>query len=172
MKASGWISRGTQLALAILAACWLSVPSTVAYAAPPIVGAAEGRVLFSASSRYGGALSTDLWYDAGFLKLGGAFAVGAISEGAGKSSRVLTPVGLSLALLPAQDQSGPTALARGGVAAGAKKGGFTAGPWASCALGYRFALGEGASVRVGADMWILFGDGSGLFFAPYAGLGF
>ena len=115
---------------------------------------------------------TDLWYDAGLLKLGGAFAVGAVSEGSDVSSRVLTPVGLSLALQPKRDHSGPTAVARGGIAAGAKKGGFALSPWASCALGYRFALGEGASVRLGIDTWVLFGDGKGLFVAPYVGLGF
>jgi hypothetical protein len=168
------MSRGSRLALALclVAVCWLSMTAPPAYAVPPISGAADARMLFGLSNRYGGALSTDLWYGSGVVKAGGVFAVGALSEGGGNSSRVLTPVGLSLALQPPTDASGPTAVARGGVAAGAKKGGFSLGPWASCALGYRFALGEGASIRLGADMWMLFGDGSGLFLAPYVGLGF
>ncbi len=142
-------------------------------AAPPVVqGAADARVLLGGSGRYGGAFSTDLWLSAGPLQLGGAVAVGAISRGAGSSSRVLTPVGLSVALQPVQDVSGPTMLARGGLVAGANQGGFTAGPWISGALGYRFALGEGASVRVGADAWALFGRDRALFLAPYVGLGF
>ena len=156
----------------LCALCLLSGAVRRAYAAPPTEGAVDGRMLFGVSGRYGGALSTDLWFNTGLLKLGGAFAVGAISEGAGYSSRVLTPVGLSLALQPSVDVSGPTAVLRGGIAAGAKKGGFSLGPWGSCALGYRFALGEGASVRVGADVWLLLGDGKGLFLAPYLGLGF
>ena len=122
--------------------------------------------------RYGGALSADLWYGAGLLKIGGAFAAGAISKGSGFSSRVLTPVGLSLALAPLRESSGPTAVARGGIAAGVKQGGFTVGPWISCALGYRFTLGEAASLRLGLDVWSLLGSGRGLFLAPYFGLGF
>lgn len=139
--------------------------------APTIRGAADGRVLLGIRGRYGGALSTDLWYGAGLLKIGGAFSAAAISKGSGFSSRILTPVGLSLALMPPGEGSGPTAVARAGVAAGAKKGGFTATSWLSCALGYRFALGEGASVRLGTDVWLLL-RGGGLFFAPYFGLGF
>jgi len=165
MKTTNWL-----LATSMLAAFWFF--SSQAHAAPPIGGAVDGRVLIGVRSRYGGALTTDLWYGAGQLKIGGAFAVGALSQGSGYSSRVLTPVGLSLAFTPPRDVSGPTAIARGGIAVGAEKGGFAVGPWASCALGYGFALGEGASFRLGADVWALFGDGQGIFIAPYLGLGF
>ncbi len=172
MKAGCLILRGPRFALALWLSCVATCLPSRANASPAISGALDARGLLGLSGRYGGALSTDLWYGAGLFKVGGAFAVGALSKGDGLSSRVLTPFGLSLALTPATDQSGPTAVARGGLATGAKKGGFTVGPWASCALGYRFALGEGASVRLGVDTWLLFGDGSGLFIAPYFGLGF
>lgn len=157
--------------LVVLAACALF--AAPAAAAPSVVGgAADGRLLLGLDGRYGGALSVDLWYAPGRFKVGGAFATAALSAGGGSSSRVLSPIGLSLAFEPARDESGLTLIGRGGVAPGARKGGFSVGSWASCALGYRFALGEGASVRVGAEAWGLWGPGSGVFFAPYLGLGF
>jgi hypothetical protein len=39
-------------------------------------------------------------------------------------------------------------------------------------VGYRLDLGEGASVRLGVDLWGLFMHESGLFLGPYVGLGF
>jgi len=173
------MSRCSRLALALwlVATCAASTAAAQGTSPAPsgvsrsVRGAADGRVLLGLGGRYGGALSTDLWYGAGLLKIGGAFSAGAISKGSGFSSRVLTPVGLSLALLPSGEDSGPTAVGRGGIAPGARKGGFTVTSWLSCALGYRFALGEGASLRLGTDVWLLL-RGGGLFFAPYVGLGF
>ncbi len=172
--------RCSRLALALWLVATCASSSAYAQTAAPVAarplaatvrGAADGRVLFGIDGSYGGALSTDLWYDAGLVKIGGVFAVAAISKGSDVSSRVLTPFGLSLALLPPGEGSGPTAVGRAGVAAGAEKGGFTLDPWMSCALGYRFALGEGASIRLGTDAWLVL-RGGGLFIAPYFGLGF
>ena len=106
-------------------------------------------------------------------RVGGTFGVGALSQGDGASSRVFTPFGLSLGFMPRDDdKSGPTAILRGGGYAGAQKGGLVVGPFASCALGYRFGLGEGAHVRLGVDSWALFMHKGGLFLGPYFGLGF
>jgi hypothetical protein len=155
--------------LAVLGA--LLVPGS-ADAAPKLAGAVDGRLSVGVDGRYGGALGVDLWAGAGLFRLGGSFGVGALSEGAGATSRVFTPFALSLGLLPRADQSGLTAALRLGGYAGADKGGLLAGPFASVALGYGIDLGEGASVRFGVDGWALFLNDGGLFFGPYVGLGF
>lgn len=162
-------SRGLLTLAFVLIGTLLAAP---AHAAPAIGGAADARLLIGLDGRYGAALSADLWYAPTRLKIGGAFAAAAISSGDGLSSRIVTPVGLSLACEPARDLPGLTLAGRFGVAPGARKGGFMWGAWTSAAIGYRFALGEGASVRLGADLWGLFGNGGGLFIAPYVGLGF
>ena len=86
---------------------------------------------------------------------------------------MFTPVGLSLGLAPEgprrQRAFGHAPL---GLCAWGQKGGFVVAGWAGCALGYRFALGEGASVRLGADAWFLIGKQGGVFFGPFLGLGF
>ena len=144
-----------------------------AQAAPHLHGAVDGRGLIGVSGRYGGSLGLDLWGGSGVVRVGGTFGVGALSAGDGASSRVFTPFGLSLGLMPRDDtRSGPTAILRGGGYAGAQKGGLVVGPLASCALGYRFALGEGAHVRLGVDAWALFMHHGGLFIGPDLGLGF
>jgi hypothetical protein len=170
---SDWRARG-QVALAGLLSCFLwFLPPGRAAAAPEVHGAIDGRFLLEPAGRLGGALTADLWFGSGLLKAGVAAGVGAISADGKKSSRVFTPVGLSLGLAPkALDASGPLATLRLGVAPGAEKGGFLMAFWADCALGYRFALGEGASLRLGADAWLLIGPRGGLFFGPFVGLGF
>jgi hypothetical protein len=99
--------------------------------------------------------------------------VAALSGEGKASSRVLTPLGLSLSLAaPDELRSGPLAVLRAGFAPGAEKGGFVLAGWGSCALGYRIALGEGASVRLGVESWLLLGEDGGLFLGPFVGLGF
>lgn len=141
---------------------------------PPrrLSGAIDARFLAGISNRHGGLLGVELWAGTRTLRLGGTFGVGAISKRGKISSRVYTPVGLSLGLLPRADKSGPTAVLRLGAYAGAEKEGLMVGPFASCALGYRSALGEGASVRFGLDAWALFMNEGSLFLGPYLGLGF
>jgi hypothetical protein len=159
-------------------ACWaLAAP---ALAMPPLHGAVDGRALFGFSNRHGGSLGLDLWLGKGIFRFGATLGVGAVSKDEQVTSRVFTPLGLSAALLPREDSSGPTGVLRGGMYAGAQKSGLIVGPFASAAVGYRFALGEGASLRLGADLWALFmHNGSdagaikrGLFLGPYLGLGF
>jgi hypothetical protein len=155
--------------LVVLIAWSLAAP---ARSAPPLHGAVDGRGLIALSQRYGGALSADLWWGEGVLKAGLGVAVGALSGHDDASSRVFTPLGLSLALGPRGEGSGPLATLRAGLLPGAEKGGLMLGGWASCAIGYRFALGEGASLRLGADGWLLLGEHGGLFWGPFLGLGF
>lgn len=145
---------------------------SAAAAQTQVHGAVDGRLLVGVTNRFGGSLGADLWLGAKALRVGGMFAVGALSKGGGASSRVFTPFGLSLGIMPREDRTGPTALLRGGLYAGAQKGGLIMGPWVGSALGYRVALGEGASVRFGADAWALFRYRGGLFLGPYIGLGF
>jgi hypothetical protein len=129
--------------------------------------------LIEPAGRYGGAVNADVWWGKGLVKVGVTAGVGAVSNRSDASSRVFTPLGLSLGLAPrAQDVSGPIATLRLGFAPGAQKGGFVVAGWAGCALGYRFAMGEGASVRLGADAWFLIGKQGGVFFGPFLGLGF
>jgi hypothetical protein len=157
--------------IALLFAC-LGFASA-ARAEPALEGAVDGRLLVGVSSRYGGAISVDLWAGEGPFRLGGAFGVGALSANDDASSRVFTPIALSAGVMPRDsDRSGPSAVLRLGGYAGAEKDGLILGPYASCALGFRFALGEGASVRLGIDGWLLLMHEGGLFVGPYLGLGF
>ncbi len=156
--------------LAVVFGCW-----SVAFEAradPSLRGALDGRGMFELSGRKGGLITTDLWWGNSLLSFGAVLGVGALSEGNGYSSGVLTPFGLSLMLQPLRDATGPTLVVRGGGYAGAQKSGLYVAPWASAALGYRFDLGEGASVRAGVDTWLLFGQAEGIFLGPYLGLGF
>ena len=159
------------LAAAVAVCLWLA--PAPGRANPEVHGAVDVRGLIEPAGRFGGAINADVWFGKSLLKAGLAGGVGAISNRSDASSRVFTPFGLSLGLAPrAQDASGPMATLRLGVAPGAQKGGFVVAGWASCALGYRFALGEGASVRLGADAWFLIGKQGGVLFGPFLGLGF
>lgn len=146
---------------------------TLAQARPPTHGALDGQALLSHSGRYGGGLTLDFWWGRHVLRAGLTAGVSALSGGDGKSSQVFTPVGLSLQLArPDDDRSGPFATLRLGAAPGAEKGGLTVFGFGGCATGYRFALGEGASVRLGVTAGFLSGNRGGLFFGPLLGLGF
>lgn len=134
-------------------------------------GAADARLLMDFDYRVGASGSVDLWWGDRLLYVGGVASVGALSRGAGNSSQVFAPVGLSLGLLPPPNVSGPNLVLRSGVYAGAVKGEVFFHGWAAAAVGYRFALGEGASVRTGVDLWALFGDNGILTLSPYLGLG-
>jgi hypothetical protein len=159
--------------LGLIAVLFLWLSAGPARADSTVHGAVDARGLIETSGRFGGAINADLWWGEGLLRAGLTAGVGAVSNRSGASSRVFTPVGLSLGIAPrAQDASGPLATLRLGVAPGAQKGGFVVAGWAGCALGYRFALGEGASVRLGADAWFLIGKQGGVFFGPFLGLGF
>jgi hypothetical protein len=158
--------------------CWAL--SASALALPPVHGALDARLLAGLSNRQGAALGVDLWAGEGTFRLGGTVGVGAVSKDRRVTSRVFTPLGLSLGIMPRGHASGPTALFRGGVYAGAQKSGLIIGPFASSALGYRFSLGEEASFRLGVDFWAFFQHNGtdnerfrrGLFVGPYLGLGF
>lgn len=144
-----------------------------ARATPPMHGAVDARGLLQLEGPYGGALTADLWWGRGWLRGGAAAGVGALSAAGKQSSRVVTPVGLSLSLASPDDtRSGPTIALRAGVAPGAEKGGFAMGFWGSCAPGFRFALGEGASLRLGGEVWLLTGLSGTVFLGPFLGLGF
>jgi hypothetical protein len=159
--------------LAMIVAGLVTAFPSPSSATPEVHGAVDGRGLIETSGRYGGAVSADFWWGGGLLRAGLAAGVGAVSQRDDASSRVFTPLGLSLALMARDlEKGGPLATLRLGVAPGAEKGGFVVAGWAGCALGYRFALGEGASVRLGADAWLLFGPSGGLFLGPFLGLGF
>lgn len=149
---------------------------SLAIAASParaeLSGAVDARPLLGITGRYGGAALVDLWGMRGRMRVGGALGLGALSAGDGASSRVLTPLALSLALAPAGEASGFVATLRLGGYAGAQKGGFTGGGYGSCALGYGFSLGEGASVRLAAEISGLLGARGGVFVGPALGLGF
>ncbi len=147
----------------------------VAFARPAraeLSGTVDGRALIGIDRSYGGALMADVWATRGWLRPGGAFGIAAVSAGDGASSRVLTPLALSLAFVPRGERMGFVAVARLGGYAGAQKGGLIGGGFASCTLGYAFSLGEGASLHLSAELWGLVGAHSGLFLGPAVGLGF
>lgn len=153
-----------------LALIWLVLAPQ--HVAAELSGAVDGRALIGIDGRYGGALSLDLWATRGMFRPGAAFAIGALSRHDSASSRVFTPLSLSLAFVPGGDASGLVAIVRVGGYAGAQKGGLIGGGFASGSLGYGLALGEGASLRLAAEAWGLIGQHGGIFFGPTLGLGF
>lgn len=146
--------------------------SWVGHARAELSGAVEGHALIGIDQRYGGGLSADVWAMRGWLRPGGFFGTTALSAGHGASSRVLTPLGFSLAFMPRGERTGFLGIVRLGGYAGAQKGGFIGGGFGNCALGYGFALGEGVHMRVAAEAWGFLGHHGGLFLGPAVGLGF
>jgi hypothetical protein len=144
----------------------------VAPARAESAGGVDARPLIGVDGRYGGAVLAELWAMRGTLRVGGAVGLGALSGNDDASSRVLTPFALSLALMPSGEQSGFVGIARLGGYVGAEQGGFIGGGFGSCAAGYGFSLGEGASLRVLADVWGVIGKRGSVFFGPAVGLGF
>ncbi|MDB4977349.1 MAG: hypothetical protein JWN48_5690 [Myxococcaceae bacterium] len=164
------ISCGRRSALGLLAC--LSALCGAASARAELSGGVDGRALIGLDSRYGGALSVDLWGTRSRFRPGASFGIGALSANDDASSRVFTPLALSLAFVPSGDASGFVAVVRAGGYAGAQKGALIGGGFASGSLGYGIALGEGASLRFAAEAWGLIGQHGGVFFGPSVGLGF
>ena len=137
-----------------------------------VSGGVDARVLIGADRRFGGAMMVDTWGLGGRVRLGGALGLGALSGRDDKSSRVVSPLALSLAIVPPGGRSGFVGVARLGGYVGGEKGGFIGGGFGSCAIGYALSLGEGATFRMAADVWGLLGERGGVFFGPAVGLGF
>jgi len=135
-------------------------------------GSVTARGLFGLDGRYGGGLMADLWATRGRVRPGAAFGIGALAKGDDASSRVVTPLAFSLGLMPRDERSSVLGVLRLGGYAGAEKGGFIAGGFGGATIAYRFALGEGASLMLGADGWGLLGKRGGVFLGPLLGLGF
>jgi hypothetical protein len=135
-------------------------------------GAIDGRPLLSLDQRYGGAVMLDVWATRSWFRVGAAAGLGAVSGNDDASSRVLTPLALSLALIPHDDASGFVGVIRGGGYGGGQKSGLIGGGFVSGTVGYGFGLGDGASIRVAAELWALIGSNGGLFLGPTLGLGF
>jgi hypothetical protein len=160
-------------ALSLLAALLLLAPALCSgRARAELSGAVDGRALLGIDGRDGGALSVDLWATRGMFRPGAAFGIGALSSNHDASSRVFTPLSLSLGFMPQGERTGFVAVVRAGGYAGAQKGGLIGGGFASGSLGLGIALGEGASLRLGAEACGFIGQHGGVFFGPTVGLGF
>lgn len=135
-------------------------------------GAVDGRALFGLDGRHGGAVLIDLWALRGRWRPGGCFGLGALSANADASSRVVSPLALSLSFVPRPEGSSLFVTGRLGGYAGSEKSGFIGGFYAGGALGYGLHIGEGATVRLAADAWGMVGARGGFFLGPSLGLGF
>jgi hypothetical protein len=153
-------------------ACLLLVGAWHGVARAELSGATDGRALFGVDQRYGGGVMTDIWGLRGRVRPGIAVGLSALSGNDEASSRVVTPAGFSLAFGPSTEVSSLIAVTRLGGYVGMEKGAFIGGGFASGAVGYAIALGEGASIRLTVDVWGLIGKRGGVFFGPAVGLGF
>jgi hypothetical protein len=162
-------------------ACVLALGALVLGAAAParaeLSGSLDARALIGIDRRYGAAVMVDAWAPLGRLRLGGATGIGAVSGNDDASSRVFTPLALSLALMPESTRTGPFGVLRLGGYGGAQKSGLIAGLIATGSVGYAFSLSEEGTLRLGLDFWGLTGVGAsdrqgGFFVGPLLGFGF
>ena len=158
-------------AAGVVVAALLSAATTAPVHAD-VSGGVDARALLGVDGRMGGAMLVDAWGLDGRVRVGGALGLGALSGRGDKSSRVVSPLAFSLALVPPSHASGFVAVARLGGYVGGEKGGFIGGGFGSCAVGYAQSLGEGATLRMTADVWGLLGRHGGVFLGPALGLGF
>jgi hypothetical protein len=154
------------LGLGLVAAC------VTAPARAELAGAVDVRPLIGVDSRYGAAALAELWARRKIVRPGVAFGLGALSKNDDASSRIVTPLAFSLAVMPSMERTGFVGVIRLGGYAGAEKGGFIGGGFVSGTLGCCIALGEGASLRLAVDVWGLIGKRGGVFLGPALGLGF
>jgi len=168
----------TVCAVILASALTLVVPAR----ADELTGAVAGQMLIGFEQRYGALAVVDVWAPLGLFRIGGATGIGALSDNDEASSRVFTPVALSLALMPERTRSGPFGVVRAGGYGGAEKAGFIGGVVVTGTAGYGFALGEEATLRVALDFLALIGvkpgsdgrsdDHGGVFVGPSLGFGF
>jgi hypothetical protein len=163
---------GPLLRAALIAVVLLAGLGTAAPARAELSAALDGRALIGFDQRYGGAVMLDVWAMRSWIRVGGATGLGALSANDKASSRVLTPLALSLAVIPDRDGAGFVGVLRAGGYGGGQKSGLIGGAFFSGTLGYGFSLGEGASIRLAAELWGLVGSNGGLFVGPTLGLGF
>ncbi len=146
-----------------------TAPSTASAQDP--VGAVQGHFLASTAPDFGGALSADLWFPIGILRLGGFLGVGAVPSPNDMYNRIFMPVGASVALELGGDKVGLSLRARGGMWGGATQAvKITAGGFVGGGAWLLFRLSESVNLSVGMDVWGLFGDGETALFAPGVGL--
>lgn len=159
--------RPERISLIVLLLAALAAPARA-----ELSGAVDGRALIGLDGRRGGAAMVDLWGLRGTWRPGGCFGLGALSGNDRASSRLVSPLGFSLAFVPWPDGSSLFVIGRLGGYLGAEKGGFIGGLFAGGALGYGLHVGEGATVRLAADLWGMVGERGGFFLGPSLGLGF
>ena len=134
-------------------------------------GTAQALALIDVEGRYGAGLLADaLWLD-GPVRVGASFATGALSNGGGDQSNVfgvLAPV----LWLGQPEPAGVFGALRVGGFAGGEKGGFLGGFALGTSVGYRFGLGERASLLLAAELWLFQGRDTSLLVAPAIGVAF
>lgn len=120
------------------------------------------------STDWGAVAIADLWADFGPLRVGGAMGVAPVTsngaacpagftcDSATTLSRVILPIGASVALsLHTDSHVAVDVRLRGGVWAGATDFGLAMDAWGSLGLWLGYELGERATAYVGVDLWVV-----------------
>jgi len=154
------------LSLLLLAGLLWVAQSTVAQAQH---GALSGHALLDPDGRYGGAILAEALWGEGILRAGGSLGTGAVSNAGQERSGAFGVLGGALWVGPVSGR-GPCLVLRLGLAAGAEKGGLTAGLWAAPAVGYAFGVGDAVRLRVSAEAWVVHDDATALLLSPAVGL--
>ncbi len=158
------VRRGLSLGLAVAA---LVVVSPSMARAGSDGGALTGYMLVgnSKSPELGSAALIDLWFVDGALQVGGVAGVGFLG-GDSDESRILAPVGASIAVSAQPSPVGFSLRLRAGGWAGAMDQGFAGGGWLAAGFHIEYALDPRVALSAGMDAWFLFGHGDATAFAP------
>ena len=112
-------------------------------------------------------LWTRAWVGLRVVRMGGILGKTASDRRNRFNARVVAPLGMSVSLAPESGRMGALAVARGGMYVGAGDMFVYTGSWLGLGLGLRRALEQGGSLRVGLDVWRLYGRGRGRYMAPF-----
>jgi hypothetical protein len=133
-------------------------------------GGIAAQALVDFDQRYGAALVADALWQLGPVRLGGSFAVGALSNSDQRDSNVLSAIGPAL-WWGAPGVGGPYGILRLGATLGAANGSFDPGVWGAPGLGYAFGLGGEAVLQLELQGWVIHDGELALAVAPGIGLG-
>lgn len=150
--------RTSLLALA-LATSALAAPA-VAQAEDGVIGGSIAGQLIIADGDLGGGAMIDLWVPFGPLRIGGFLGANITPSDRDNHNRIAMPAGALIGLTADLNGFYLSVLARGGLWAGStQETKLTAGGLVGGAAFFDIHIGQGSTIGIGADAWVMLGAG-------------